>query len=104
MAAGTALGLEMVKKVRKSGRDVPSAKDHVLAVSGAPGLAVPSLMTRPLSIPELKYRGRSTTRPRRAVVVTWTDTPRDTGSDTARPMPPGSESLNTWMVRRAPWG
>ena len=68
------------------------------------GLSVPSLTTIPLSIPELKYNGRSATTPRSAVVVILTDTPRDTGSDTSRPMPPGSESLNTCTVRRAPAG
>src|SRR5437879_10035406 len=94
-------GLDRVRKVRKSEMPVPSAKYHTFSKPGKAAVAWPSAMlTMAGSKERLKYMARSTTTPWAASVDTTTPKPRDTGSDTLRPIPPASAALNTSTVSR----
>src|SRR2546423_6992276 len=99
VAAAAACGLERVRKVRKSKRPVPSAKYQTLLKRGQAPTAWPSLMRGRVGSKEWKkYITRSTVMADGALIEA--PTPRLTGSDTLRPMPPCAVASNTGMVSR----
>src|SRR2546421_9673445 len=102
-ATGPDPGFSMVRNGKNPGSVEPSAKAHDGSSDVAPTTSWPSLISGPPAArTRWKYSGLSATIPPGADVVTWMDTPLDTGSDTSRPRPAGSALSKMRTVRREP--